>query len=83
MESLLLIKALVFITLLAGILYLLVIFLKKYKLPRENYPINVIHYARIDNKNSVCLIKADSNKFLIAMSPQAIAIHPILSRDET
>jgi flagellar biogenesis protein FliO len=82
MESLVLIKALALIALLLALIYGCFIFAQK-RMPRLNSPkrLGVLEYQRIDHKNSLCLVKADSQEFLIAMGPANIAIHPMTSRD--
>ncbi len=82
MESLLLIKILALIGLLLALLYGCFILAQK-KIPRASNSkrLGVLEYHRIDHKNSVCLVKADSKEFLIAMGPANITIYPMSARD--
>jgi len=82
MESLLLIKILALIGLLLALIYACFVLAQK-KIPRANHAkrLGVLEYQRIDHKNSLCLVRADSQEFLIVMGPANMAIYPMSNRD--
>lgn len=83
MESLLLIKILALTGLILVILYgCFILAQKKACHARSSKRLGILEYQRIDHKNSLCLVRADSQEFLIAMGPANIIIYPMSDRDE-
>ena len=80
MESFLLLKALALVAALLALLYSCYIIIQKRTPTTKNTKrLKISDYQRIDNKNTLCLVKSDSQEFLIAIGPSAIAIYPMNS----
>jgi flagellar biogenesis protein FliO len=78
MEPWLLLKVLALIAGFLVLMYLLYISIQKFNLNKiTNKRLNIQEYRRLDHKNSLCLLKLDSNEFLVAISPAAITILPL------
>lgn len=82
MESLALIKILSLIALLLVLFYAFFILAQKRRpISGTKKRLGVLEYQRIDHKNSLCLVRADAQEFIIAMGPANITIYPIGTRE--